>query len=632
MSFHQKIEANLLRYEMDRKIPMEFSLGLDCVGEILIVDVYEIGGDLVGTLPSDGTVGNVKGTFVTIDMDFRAIPIASNYSLVVRTAETGLINKGPLVIFSEDGYTIAELPGNKYPKSPDAPTSLTIDTDFITSTSIRLDWVSNSSGEESGFQIWRSLDDVTYVPVATVASGVVQYNDTGLTPGTLYYYKVLALGDIPSGFTNIESAATAVPAPTDLLLTSLDVMSEAIIGWTNNSIGVDAGIIVEESSDGVNFSVLDTTAPDAVSYTHWSVCTIPLNFTVTVAKGSADLTWTSNTAGNETGFAIERSLLPTSGFTQIGTVGTGVLAFSDPNIIAGELSAYYYRVIATGITGAEYTEAKGIFTNAFDVSGYTPNDVDAAFFIIEANLTDSNHATYINTLVLDLKTGTVNGNDVWTDVMNIAIYPFIGGNATAHAVNLRNPGVHDLTFVNSPTHSSTGVDFDGATQYARTGIVPTSHMTLDNFTFSLYPVGGAAQDKFAIGTRAAPSFFSIIPKSSGGSSLLRAYTDSENNGRTTSTSTDAKSLLSFTKRSKTDYEYYRKAVSIDAQTETGGGSQIGTELYLAADNDAGSPAAGTYWNSESRLFAFGLGITDSENDDWSAAVEVFQTSLGREIA
>ena len=72
---------------------------------------------------------------------------------------------------------------------------------------------------------------------------------------------------------------------------------------------------------------------------------------------------------------------------------------------------------------------------------------------------------------------------------NYFIYPFIGGSSTKHALNLFYPDIsaYNLTFVGSPTHNSSGVTFNGTTQYAygpSLGPYPlTPNLTLSNISF-----------------------------------------------------------------------------------------------------------------------------------------------------
>jgi len=77
------------------------------------------------------------------------------------------------------------------------------------STSIRLNWVDNSHSE-TGFQIERSLSSGSgYTLVYTTAPGETVYTNTGLTPGTTYYYRVrAAYASVFSGYSNTTSAAT----------------------------------------------------------------------------------------------------------------------------------------------------------------------------------------------------------------------------------------------------------------------------------------------------------------------------------------------------------------------------------------------------------------------------------------
>lgn len=75
---------------------------------------------------------------------------------------------------------------------------------------------------------------------------------------------------------------------------------------------------------------------------------------------------------------------------------------------------------------------------------------------------------------------------------NFIIYPFIGGsNSAANALNLFYPKTtaYNLTFVGSPTHSTSGVTFNGTTQYASGQSLSTypltPNLTMANLSFGV---------------------------------------------------------------------------------------------------------------------------------------------------
>ena len=84
---------------------------------------------------------------------------------------------------------------------------------------------------------------------------------------------------------------------------------------------------------------------------------------------------------------------------------------------------------------------------AYAAGGY---DADAQAFFTAAGISDSGQKSAVNTLVLALKS-----DGIWSRCS--AIYPFVGGSSSSHAVNLKTPGTYDLTFYGGITHSSTGL-------------------------------------------------------------------------------------------------------------------------------------------------------------------------------
>src|SRR6266550_6497498 len=79
-----------------------------------------------------------------------------------------------------------------------APTGVNITKTF--STSLIVGWT-DQSASESGHRVERSIDDVTWVTAGTVGPNVTSFQDTGLTPNTPYFYRIVAfdfLSELPS--------------------------------------------------------------------------------------------------------------------------------------------------------------------------------------------------------------------------------------------------------------------------------------------------------------------------------------------------------------------------------------------------------------------------------------------------
>src|SRR5205085_1059836 len=94
--------------------------------------------------------------------------------------------------------------------------------------------------------------------------------------------------------------------------------------------------------------------------------------------------------------------------------------------------------------------------------------------------------TLVNNLVVSLK-----GAGLWTKLK--AIYPYVGGSATAHKWNLKDPRVLDaayrITWSGGVTHNANGVTFDGSTGYGDTHlnaltVFSTSYLSTHNYVRS----------------------------------------------------------------------------------------------------------------------------------------------------
>jgi len=120
--------------------------------------------------------------------------------------------------------------------------------------------------------------------------------------------------------------------------------------------------------------------------------------------------------------------------------------------------------MATYTLTAAQLYGQGIL-NSFVVSADSSIDPDAQAFITAAAITDSTQQSAINALVVGMK-----ADNIWTNMQ--AIYPFVGGTASTHKFNLKDPRDLDaafrIQFFGGVTHSSNGALPNGTNGYADT--------------------------------------------------------------------------------------------------------------------------------------------------------------------
>jgi hypothetical protein len=122
-----------------------------------------------------------------------------------------------------------ELIGTSTSSVPTAPSNLTATA--VSTSQINLSWANTAGTSETGFEIDRSPDGSNFSFLANVGASATTYSNTGLNPGTIYYYRVEALnsaGASPSS--NIASATTQPVATNTVNLSSLTWVS-ATVGW-----------------------------------------------------------------------------------------------------------------------------------------------------------------------------------------------------------------------------------------------------------------------------------------------------------------------------------------------------------------------------------------------------------------
>jgi hypothetical protein len=116
-------------------------------------------------------------------------------------------------------------------------------------------------------------------------------------------------------------------------------------------------------------------------------------------------------------------------------------------------------------------------------TAYSESDTDSAAFITAAGLTNSTHISAVRRLVSALKY-----EGLWTKLK--AVYPFVGGTATSHRFNLKDPravaAAFYLDFNGGWTHDSTGALPSGTNGWANTNLVMSSILTPYNAAMGVY--------------------------------------------------------------------------------------------------------------------------------------------------
>ena len=111
------------------------------------------------------------------------------------------------------------------------------------------------------------------------------------------------------------------------------------------------------------------------------------------------------------------------------------------------------------------------------------NDPDANAFLTAAGITDPTISSAICTLVKSMK-----ADGTWAKMS--AIYPMVGGTATTHKFNLKNPAdtnaAFRLSFVGGWTHSANGALPNGTNAYADTFFTPSVSLSVSNGHVLLY--------------------------------------------------------------------------------------------------------------------------------------------------
>lgn len=276
--------------------------------------------------------------------------------------------------------------------APPAPSGLTATP--TSSTSASLSWVDVVT--ETGYEIERSLDNTTWALIGTTSGNVTTFNDTGLSAGLTYFYRVRATnsaGDSPATSTAMITTPIAPVAPSGVVASAVNGAQIDVV-W--NNVASETGFRVERSLNGsTDWTIVGTTAVDVLSFSDTTVDSattyfyrvfavnvagdsspsssasattpaiapsVPIGLVATAAGYSTiSLLW--NDVPNDNGYKIERTLDGVT-WTEIGTTARDVASFSATGLLAN--ATYGFRVRATNNAGdSAYSAFASSTTPAF---------------------------------------------------------------------------------------------------------------------------------------------------------------------------------------------------------------------------------------------------------------------------
>lgn len=256
------------------------------------------------------------------------------------------------------------------------------------------------------------------------------------------------------------------------------------------------------------------------------------------------------------------------------------------------------------------------------------SDIDAKQFMYASGISNNQIKDAIYRLCIDLKMAGI------FDKCQ-AIYPFVGGTATTHRFNLRDPrdlnAAFRLQFLGGGTHSANGYNPGGVNGYANTFFNPvTQSLAYNNNHLSYYSRTQAAT---------ATSFYEIGSGSAvnGGTALfLRRNTNTAAYDTGTATAnrlqfsnTDGRGFFVGTSINTNIGIYQRNGVTQVTKNPLTAVAMENFNIYLGGFNEANTNIY--YSNKECAFASIGAGLTSTEAATYNTIVQSFQTTLGRNV-
>ena len=253
-------------------------------------------------------------------------------------------------------------------------------------------------------------------------------------------------------------------------------------------------------------------------------------------------------------------------------------------------------------------------------------DPDAQLFIDAETaagvILTKNQANAINQLVLDLKAA-----NIWSKMH--ALYPIVGGTATAHKFNLKDPRDLDvafrLVFSGGVTHSSNGFAGNGTNGWANTFLNPNTLFPGGFSSIGIYNRVSGTNSGYFIGTQVgAINYFSIRPQFVVNIKHYNRGTAQTNHAVINEKGFSANSRTSNTLMTSIDNSGALQTITTNVTI-----AYSGFYIPLLVNNSSGAYSG--YSNAQLSFAYISHALTSGELTSLKSINETYQTTLGIQV-
>jgi len=244
-------------------------------------------------------------------------------------------------------------------------------------------------------------------------------------------------------------------------------------------------------------------------------------------------------------------------------------------------------------------------------------DADANAFLTAAGITNPTISGAICTLVTTLKS-----QGIWSKLD--AIYPMVGGTATTHKFNLKNPAdtnaAYRLSFVGGWTHSANGALPNGTNAYADTFWISTQQ---NSASLSFYSRSNTTGLFHEYGSGVGPLTYLLLRFNN----LIYATVNASSDN--TVANTDSRGFYMISRTASNAVKVYKNASTVITASTASSGIPLYDMIICAWRQFPGTIIR--YSNRQCAFATLGTGLNDTEYANLYTAIQTFQTTLGRQV-